>query len=223
MTYTITALSVQKRNPNRVNVFLDGEFAFGLRRIVAAWLSIGQVLDDEKIARLRADDEIEEAYQRALRLIEYRPRTESEIRRNLQRASIAETVQEAVVTRLKDAGLLDDAGFARAWVENRAELRPRSRRALAYELRQRGVDQTEIDQSLEQIDDEAMAYAAAQRRMTRFKDLDWPEFRQKMFRFLAQRGFNYESSQAVIPRVWNELHDKDTNDTDIIEEEEGFE
>lgn len=217
-TYTITALSAQKRNPQRVNVFLDGEFAFGLSRIVAAWLNVGQVIDDAKIEKLKADDEMEIAYQRALRLIDYRPRSESEVAKNLQRNKVPEPVQAAVIARLRNAGLLNDAGFARAWVENRAELRPRSRRALAYELRQRGVDRAVIDQSIENIDDEAMAYQAASRRAVRYQDLEWADFRQKMFRFLAQRGFNYDAAQGAIARVWQELQNED----DIPEEEEGF-
>jgi regulatory protein len=205
-TYMISALSVQKRNPQRVNVYLDGEFAFGLARIVAAWLHVGQEINDEKIAQLKGEDEFEVAYQRALRQIEYRQRTESEIRKNLSRNEVSEVLQDAVVARLKESRLLDDASFTQSWVENRSELRPRSRRALAFELHQRGVDQSLIDESLEQINDNDLAYQAAQRRVSRFKDLEWPDFRLKMYRFLAQRGFDYESSREAIERVWQEIH-----------------
>ena len=52
MNQKITALKAQKRNPNRVNVYLDGNFAFGVARIVAAWLNIGQELSPEKVASL---------------------------------------------------------------------------------------------------------------------------------------------------------------------------
>ena len=58
----ITAIEVQKRSPNRVNIHLDGEFAFGLARIVAAWLRVGQDLSEEKIEQLQADDARERAY-----------------------------------------------------------------------------------------------------------------------------------------------------------------
>jgi len=204
--HTISALSAQKRNPQRVNVYLDGEFAFGLARIVAAWLSVGQVIDDAKIAQLKAEDEFEVAYQRALRLIRYRPRTESEIRQNLTRNETPEALQDMVVNRLKENRLLDDAAFAQTWVENRSELRPRSRRALAHELGRRGVDRSLVDESLAHIDDNEMAYQAAQRRAPKFKDLEWPDFRLKLFRFLAQRGFNYEASREAIERVWQELN-----------------
>jgi regulatory protein len=217
MKHTITALTLQKRNHQRVSVFLDGEYAFGLARIVAAWLEVGQELSDEKIAQLRAEDEREVAYQRALRLIQYRPRSESEIRQLLRRHQTPEETAEGIIERLKESGLINDAGFAQTWVENRSDLRPRSRRALAFELSQRGIDAQVIEQSLSEIDDDLMAYQAAQRPARRYKDLEWNDFRQKMYRYLAQRGFNYETSAQVIARIWQEMHDEQ-----VISEEEGF-
>jgi len=218
MKQTITALTLQKRNRERVNVFLDGEYAFGLARIVAAWLVVGQELSDEKINQLRVEDEREVAYQRALRLIQYRPRSEREIRQVLGRHAVPEERTEEVIERLKQSGLINDAEFAQVWVENRAELHPRSRRALAYELSRRGVDAQVIEQSLEEIDDDAMAYQAAQRQARKYKDLEWNDFRQKMYRYLAQRGFNYGASAQAITRIWQEMHGEET----IPEEEEGF-
>jgi regulatory protein len=217
MKHTITALTLQKRNHQRVSVFLDGEYAFGLARIVAAWLEVGQELSDEKIAQLRAEDEREVAYQRALRLIQYRPRSESEIRQLLRRHQTPEETAEGIIERLKESGLINDAGFAQTWVENRSDLRPRSRRALAFELSQRGIDAQVIEQSLSEINDDLMAYQAAQRPARRYKDLEWNDFRQKMYRYLAQRGFNYETSAQVIARIWQEMHDEQ-----VISEEEGF-
>ena len=80
MTGTITALIAQKRNKDRVNVYLDGEFAFGLAAIEAIRLRQGQVLSDEEIEHLKALDEIERAHERALNLLSYRPRSAQEIR-----------------------------------------------------------------------------------------------------------------------------------------------
>ena len=217
MKHTITALTLQKRNHQRVSVFLDGEYAFGLARIVAAWLEVGQELSDEKIAQLRAEDAREVAYQRALRTIQYRPRSESEVRQLLRRHATPEETADEIIERLKQSGLIDDAGFAQTWVENRTDLRPRSRRALAYELSRRGVDAEVIEQSISGIDDDAMAYQAAQRPARKYKDLEWNDFRQKMYRFLAQRGFNYEASAQAIARVWQEIHGEQP-----ISEEEGF-
>jgi regulatory protein len=218
MEHRITALTLQKRNHQRVNVYLDGEFAFGLARIVAAWLQVGQVITDEKIAQLLAEDERETAFQSALRLIQLRPRSENEIRQKLLQRKEKDDVIQAVIERLKQSGLLNDEVFARDWIENRAELRPRSRRALAYELSQRGVERSVIETNLAEINDDEMAYRAAQNKARKFKDLDWSEFRLKLYRYLAQRGFDYAASQQAISRVWQEMHDAET----IPEDDEGF-
>jgi regulatory protein len=215
MEHKITALTLQKRNRQRVNVYLDGEFAFGLARILAAWMQVGQILSDEKIAQLKASDELEVAYQHAIKFMNYRPRTESEIRQNLLKHAVPEIILEEVVQRLHHAGLLDDRRFADAWVENRADLHPRSRRALAYELKQRGVDQQVIQKSLEQVDDDHAAYQAALRQSRKLQELDWQDFRKKMVGFLARRGFDYETSALVVKRVWNEIH----NSPNLMNEE----
>ncbi len=81
MTMKITAIEPQQRNPQRVNVYLDGAFAFGLTRITAAWLQVGQEISEEKIASLQAEDANEIAYQKALHFLSYRPRSSREIRK----------------------------------------------------------------------------------------------------------------------------------------------
>lgn len=202
----ITALVVQKRNPNRVNVHLDGEFAFGLARIVAAWLRVGAELSEEKIKQLQAEDGKERAVQQALLFLSYRPRSESEIRQNLRKHEYPEEVIEQTLARLKQDGLANDGEFARAWVENRSSLRPRSRRLMAMELRQKGLDQESISSAVEDVNDEALAYEAAQKRAARFKHLEWIEFRKKLSEFLARRGFAYSVVSPVVSRIWNETH-----------------
>jgi regulatory protein len=206
MEHKITALKVQKRNHQRVNVYLDGEFAFGLARIVAAWLSVGQMISDEKIALLKADDGREVAYQQALKLLSYRSRSQAEIEQNLRRRGTPEDVIDGVTQRLSQAGLLNDQNFAQNWIDNRSEFRPRSRRALSYELKQRGVDPETIEKTLSDLDDEELAYQAAIKKARRYQDLEWQVFRQKMSAFLGRRGFNYAVIGPVVSRVWAEVH-----------------
>ena len=81
---TITALKAQK-NPDRVSVFLDDEFAFGLYRVVAASLRVGQTLSEEKIRELEETEDVEKAYQRAINYHSYRVHSESEVRKNLKK------------------------------------------------------------------------------------------------------------------------------------------
>ena len=202
----ITALKIQKRNPRRVNVYLDGEFAFGLERVAAVWLKIDQELSDEKIVQLQGDDEGEKAYQQALKLLSYRPRSEAEIRKKLTQRGLAESMIAEVLERLRRSGLVDDSRFARDWAENRSEFRPRSRRALTIEMRQRGVDDEAIVQAVAGLDDDHLAYQAAVKYSHRLAGLEWQDFRQKMIGFLGRRGFTYQVAAPVVRRVWDENH-----------------
>jgi regulatory protein len=202
----ITALEAQRKNPGRVNVYLDREFAFGLARVVAAWLKVGQELEEEKIERLQLEDARERAFQQAMLFLSYRARSESEIRQNLRKHDIPEPVVEHTLERLRQDGLADDKQFARAWVENRTTFRPRSRRMVTMELRQKGLDEEAVKSAIEDLDDEALAYEAAQKRAARFKDLEWNEFRKKLSDFLARRGFSYSVVAPVVARIWNEAH-----------------
>jgi regulatory protein len=201
----ITALVVQKRNPQRINVFLDGEFAFGLSRFAAAWLQVGQELEPGKIEALLEADAQEVAYQRALHFVSYRPRSEAEIRQNLRQHEVLENVVVAVIERLRAAGLVDDLQFAQNWVENRTAFRPRGRRALAAELRQKGLPDPVIEQAIGELDEEMLAYEAAIKQSRKYQGLARPEFRQKMGAFLARRGFGYGAAAAAIERAWAEI------------------
>jgi regulatory protein len=205
----ITAISVQKKNPNRVNIHLDGEYAFGVARITAAWLKIGEELSDEKIAKLLVEDAREWAYQQALLFLSYRARSEKEIRQNLRKHEMPEEVIEETIERLRKAGLANDNEFAQAWVENRSTFRPRSRRALAMELRQKGLDDETVHSAVSGVDEEALAYEAAQKRLGRLTGLEWNEFRKKLSEFLARRGFPYSVIAPIVTRLWSETHTDD--------------
>lgn len=223
MNHTITALTLQKRNRQRVNVFLDGEFAFGLARIVAAWLQVGLEINDEKVAQLRAEDAREVAYQFALKLLNFRARSEVEIRQNLAKHQVSECDIELVVEKLKENGLINDQRFVQGWVENRNEFRPRGKRALSYELQRLGIDHQEIDKSLEDLDEEELAYQAGSRAIRTWRELDQQEFRKKLYGHLARRGFSYEVISPVIARLWAEQHDNSHKDELFSNDEVDYE
>lgn len=210
----ITALVAQKKNPNRVNIYLDEEFAFGLARITAAWLQRGQELSDEKIAQLQNEDARERALQQAMLFLSYRVRSEKEIRQNLLKHEIPEEVIEQTLEKLRKSGLANDKQFARVWVENRNTFHPRSRRALTMELRQKGLDDETVQAAVSSVDENALAYLSASKRAGRLKGaalssskgLEWGEFRKKLSEYLARRGFPYSVTAPVVSKVWNEAH-----------------
>jgi regulatory protein len=205
MDRKITALKVQKHNTKRINVYLDDEFAFGLSRYAAAWLNIGQTLSPEKIEELKAIDAQEVGYQRALNFISYRPRSEMEVRKNLLKHDTPEDVTTEVLDRLRRIGLVDDVIFAQSWVDNRSTFRPRGRRALITELRQKGIGEEAIEEALSGLEEDNLAYRAALKQSRKYEGLDWQPFRRKMGAFLARRGFSYGVAKPVIERVWSEM------------------
>lgn len=201
----ITALRAQRRDKKRVNVYLDGEYTFSLKAIVAARLKVGQSLADEEIDALLLEDSFQKAYDRALNFLSYRPRSKAEVGRYLRRKEVAPQVSEEVIRKLTRVRLLDDVSFAQYWVENREKFNPRSPRMLRYELRRKGVDSETISQALEGLNEEKSAYRAAAKRVRRWAHLDKESFRRKMGSFLKRRGFSYQVSKSVINRLWEEL------------------
>ncbi len=203
---TITAIKAQRKNAQRVSVFLDGEFAFGLTRIVAGWLQVGQVLDDEKIASLKAQDDFERVYLQAIHFLSYRPRSAEEVRKNLRKRKVASPLIEPTITRLEKQGFLNDIEFAKFWVENRNAFRPRGERALKAELRRKGISEEIIDEVLEAlVDEERLAYQAGLKKAKKLKRYEWQDFRKKLSAFLARRGFSYAVISPLLPRLWDEV------------------
>lgn len=221
MPGTITALVAQKKNPDRVNVYLDGQFAFGLAAIEAVRLKRGQQLTDADIERLQAADDAEKAREKALRFLGNRPRSEWEVRQNLRKAGYGDAAIDRVLERLRGVALVDDAAFARYWIENRTQFRPKGEVALRQELRRKGVDREVIDAVLEEgghADDQA-ALQAALAKADRYRQLPRPEFAQKLGAYLARRGFDYETVREAVQAAWQAVRaDEPSTHGDEFEE-----
>lgn len=201
MAGTITVLKAQTHNKSRVNVYLDGGYAFSLALIHALWLKVGQFLSDEEIAQLKSADTLEQAAEKAAHFVLYRPRSTAEVKRRLQRAGADENTIEHVIERLASAGLLDDASFSEAWVESRLRSSPRSKRMIAWELQQRGVDAQTITASLAEVSDDASAFDAASKRFARLAGLPPLEQKRKLIAYLASKGFDFDTAQEAVERV----------------------
>jgi len=210
MPGTITAIRVQKKNPRRANLYLDGEFALGLAVEVVQDFGLhrGQVLSAADLEALRQAESRHQAYRDALRLLSYRPRSVSEVRARLAGRGYDPALVEATVARLQELGLLDDRAFARAWVESREMLRPRGRQALVAELRQKGVSAEVIASVLDEVlaeDESVRALQMARERARTLAGLERSAFFRRLQGFLVRRGFSTEVVLQVVRQVWEEL------------------
>jgi regulatory protein len=198
----ITALSVQKSDQERISVFLDGQFAFGLAAELASGLRVGQALSEAEVSALRDAESQERARQAAMGLIARRPRSEAEIRRYLSRKGYPEPIIALTIGRLSELELLDDRAFAQFWVEQRESFRPRSRLALQQELYQKGIAGEVAGEALEGLDELAAARHAAGRKARQLAALPEADYLTRLGTFLMRRGFNFGIASQVAREYW---------------------
>lgn len=138
------------------------------------------------------------------RYLSYRPRSEGEIRQWLRRRGFAGETTETVMARLREQNLSDDFAFARFWKDNRLSFRPKSKRLIEKELRDKKVATEIIEQVTEGIDDEQIAYELGSRRMHSLAHLEYRDFCRRLASYLAYRGFGYEVIKRTAALLWRE-------------------
>ena len=198
----ITSLKPQRHDPERINLFLDGTFAFGLHQdlVLEAGLSPGMDLDEAMSASLLARDQVRQAIAAALNLLAYRPRAEGEIRTRLRQRGFPDGAIDETIDRLREWRYVDDQDFAERWIENRRERRPRSARMIAMELRGKGVDPGTVSEAVDgaAIDERADALRLATERWARLGDLDEAVRVRRLTGFLSRRGYGFDVIRDVL-------------------------
>jgi regulatory protein len=197
----ITALKPQK-NRKRVNVYLDGKFAFGidLENLMKFGLKVKQELEEREIEEIVKKANFQKTYNRLARFVTLRPRSKKEIEDWLKKKKIHKSLHNKLFNRLNRLGLVDDKKFARWWVEQRLNFRPRAKRILAYELRKKGVDKNIIEDvfSEVEIDEERIALKLLEKKKYKWKNLGKFERKKKMGEFLARHGFGWQVIKRII-------------------------
>lgn len=211
---TITDLEVQTNHSDRMSVFLDGEFAFGVHRDLVAkhGLRVGATLTLDEQQRLEAEDQAIRAKQRALDYLAYKPRTEKEVRRKLEQEDVPATVVEDVIARLQELGYLDDETYAHDYAHNRFSNKKYGPERIRRELRERGIDRHLADAAVDEVfadaDSVEVARSHAEKRWSRIAQEDDPRRqKQKLYRYLKRRGFTSDTIYRIIDefvdeRVW---------------------
>ncbi len=206
----ITAINVGRGRKKRVNISLDGKFAFSLEAEVAVkeGLEVGQELNTSQIEAMARSDHFHRCLNAAAHYLSYRPRSESELRRRLHQRGFDGNSIEAAITKLKEQGLVDDMAFAQFWKDNRQSFSPRSQRLTRVELRQKGVASDIIDQVVNVADDDDSAYRAAQGKARGLALSDYRNFRNRLGEYLKRRGFDYGVINRTVERLWQEQRER---------------
>lgn len=204
----ITSLKPTRRDPKRVSLHLDGAYAFTLPAdlVASQHLEVGDFLDESRLAALLAADQVSRATEAALAFLAYRPRSEREVRDRLRRGAYPQETIKKVIARLHDWRYLDDADFARRWVEGRTMQRPRGSRLLQQELRQKGIDSEIAREAIAEadLDEAAAAEALARKRLAAYAGEDPRVVRRRVGAYLARRGYNFDVVRAALDRAMGE-------------------
>ncbi len=136
--------------------------------------------------------------------LSYRPRSEGEIRHWLGKRGFANEVTEAAIAKLREQNLSDDLAFAQFWKGNRLSFRPRSKRLIKRELKDKKVATEIIEQVTEDIDDQETAYRLGSGRLPALAHLDYRDFYRRLSSYLAYRGFSYEIIKRTAVLLWQE-------------------
>lgn len=204
---TITKIEPQKGRKDRVSIFLDGQFGFGIHQnlLVDFNLFRGKILDEKEITEILKSEEHTSAKERAFRWLSNRSHSEKEIAQKLQRAKFSKETIEWVIGELKRLKFLDDAGFARMYAHDRLLKRPIGKKLLTVELRQKGIDAETTDRVVEEAYSEKseleLAETLLKKKAPSYARFDPQKARKKAADFLAQRGFGWEVISEVLEKA----------------------
>ncbi|MGB6839103.1 MAG: RecX family transcriptional regulator [Microgenomates group bacterium] len=197
----ITAIKPQK-NKKRVNIYLDGKFGFGidLENLMKLALKVEQELTEKEIEEIIRKAEFQKTYDKLVRFTTLRPRSKKEIDTWLMKHKVYESLHKELFNKLKRLELLDDKKFTWWWIEQRTTFRPRGKRALFAELRQKGIDRDLIKEILDEaeIDEEKIACQLLEKKRYKWEKLPKLEAKKKMSEFLARKGFSWEIIKQAI-------------------------
>ena len=203
----ITKIEYQKKDPERVNIYVDGEFFCGISLNVLAKENLyeGLTVDEQTLDRILKEDLESRFMNRAVEYLSHTIKTEFQVRQYLKNLKFKkkgvwfnEDIQldwdllfEQIIDSLKKYKYIDDEEFAHAFVQSRLNVKPRGKSVLISELLSKGVSK-EIAQRVcdQEITDELDVLRNAFRK--RFKDEKFNIRNQKMVGYLLRKGFNWD-------------------------------
>lgn len=211
----VTKIERQKRNPHRVNIFLDNEFKFGIHEATLTKFGLrnGDELDQKTIETISIQEEYHLAHTKALHLISRRLRTERELQLKLLEKEFHPKAIDLVTEELRKSGLVDDSRFARAFIHDIQLRKPAGPRFIQQQLQRKGVPptiiRTVLHEHFEVESTQKLALKAAStlahRLKTSRKKIEPLKQRQRITQFLLRRGFDWQTINAVVQKLFSKM------------------
>jgi regulatory protein len=193
----ITKLEYQKNNQNRVNVYVDGNFAVGISQndVLTLGLYKDKEISQQELSNIVAQSEFGKMLNFAINFLSFRPRSEWEMRFHLRKKTKDEELINRIIEKLTLIKQIDDESFAKWFLDQRNTFRPKSDRILTQELRAKGIGQEIIKKVLSEDETSELEKA--------LKLIKKPMDREKVIRYLGSRGFSWDIIKDVLAKLKN--------------------
>jgi regulatory protein len=201
----ITAIRSGK-NKTRAEIFVNGVSAGTVHKkvVVHAGLQAGLEVTGNDISELQKADLIQRCIDASLHFLSYRPRSEAEVKKRMNKRGFDEGTINSAINHLKKLDLVNDAEFARYWRDNRAAFNPKARFILKNELRLKGVEEQIAVEAVQDVDEMEAALQAGKKKARVIAGLSREEFEKKLINYLRWRGFSYEIIKNVCDKLWDQ-------------------
>ncbi len=195
----ITAIKAQVKNAERVSIYVDEKYSFSLNhaQLLEQKLRSGLELSPARLDELKRASDLGKAYDRALNYVMIRPRSELEVRQYGRRKEWTPEVTQTIIDKLQSRHYLNDAAFAKAWVQSRSLTKNYSVRKLHLELKQKGVSEELINDALgnSEYNEQAALKALIAKKLKLSRFANDP---QKLMMYLARQGFSYDDIKSAL-------------------------
>ena len=205
----ITKIEQQKKNKDRVSVYIDDEFAFGIHKdiLVEFNVYVGMNLEDDYIKDILKREEQKKANDYALNLLSYRARSEKEIYDKLKGKGYEDSIINATINMLRRYNFINDVEYAKMFVREKMNLSKNGSYKIKQKLYLKGINRDIIDNVMEELIDEEdefeKALAIAEKKVQSYGNIeDYKKYR-KLNDFLLRRGFDYDIVSKVITTLRN--------------------
>jgi regulatory protein len=198
---TVTRISPQKKK-DRVNVYLDGKFGFGIdyENYVLLKLKVEQELTVQEVEKIKNKADYQKNLGKIINFATRRPRSEQEFKDWLYRKKVPKSQHKKLFIILKKYDYLDDLEFAKWWISERITFSPRGKRALVAELRAKRISSDIIDTVIGDmaIDEFKSAKELVEKNSYKWKGYKGEAKKKKIFEFLARKGYSWEDIKKAI-------------------------
>lgn len=203
---SITEISVQKKNKNRGNIYIDNIFAFGVSNelIYKENLKVGMIIDEEKLKKIAYEENLINCKETALKIIERSYKTKKEMeKRLLEKGYNLEEINETLKF-LERYNFINDESYTKAFIKNKTKTQGKQK--IKYALKNKGVSEEIIEEELSNLDmkkekEKANILALKKYNILIKRENDKYKIKEKIIRFLISRGYNYEVAKDAVKEM----------------------